>query len=168
MSAVSGVAMTQTDVRDTFNLVRQQLPISEAADGFVTAHQIGVAQLAIEYCNALVEEESARVAKQFFVGMDFTLNANAISDGDWQSLVITPLVNRMVGDNIATQPAAAAVSAELQGLLLSMADNKPVGEPDGIPDGLARCNGACPSGQTLIATKAACAATLGSATLLLQ
>lgn len=168
MSAVSGVAMAQPDVRDTFNLVRQQLPINEAADGFVTAHQIGVAQLAIEYCNALVEEEAARLDKEFFVGMDFTVNANAISDGDWQALVITPLVNRMVGDNIDTQPAAAAVSAELQSLLLSMADNKPVGDPDGIADGLARCNGPCPADQSLIATKAACAATLGSATLLLQ
>ncbi len=168
MSAVTGVAMTQTDVRDTFSLVRQQLPINEAADGFVTAHQIGVAQLAIEYCNALVEEEADRPVKLFFTGMDFNINANSISDGDWQSLVITPLVNRMVGDNIATQPAAAAVSAELADLLLSMADNKPVNAADGIPDGLARCNGACPADQTLIATKAACAATLGSATLLLQ
>ncbi len=168
MSAVTGVAMTRTDVRDTFNLVRQQLPINEAADGFVTAHQIGVAQLAIEYCNALVEEEADRPVKQFFTGMDFTINANSIPDGDWQSLVIAPLVSRMVGNNIATQPAAAAVSAELEGLLLSMADNKPVDAPDGIPDGLARCNGACPADQTLIATKAACAATLGSATLLLQ
>jgi hypothetical protein len=49
-----------------------------------------------------------------------------------------------------------------------MADNKPVNATDGIPDGLARCNGSCPAEQSLIATKAACAATLGSATLLLQ
>lgn len=168
MSAVTGVAMTQTDVRDTFNLVRQQLPVNEDADGFVTAHQIGVAQLAIEYCNSLVEQEAALPTKQFFIGMNFNTNANSISDAEWRDLVITPLITRMVGNNIASQPAASAISAELEHLLLSMADNKPVDAPDGIPDGLARCNGNCPAEQSLIATKAACAATLGSATLLLQ
>jgi hypothetical protein len=168
MSAVTGVAMTQSDVRNTFNQVRQQLPANENADGFVTAHQIGVAQLAIEYCNALVEEEAARNPKLFFTGMNFATNANSISDDNWRTLVIAPLLARMIGDNLDSQPALGAVSAELENLLLSMADNKPVGAPDGIPDGLARCNGACPASQTLIATKAACAATLGSATLLLQ
>lgn len=168
MSGLTGIAMTEPDISTTFSQVRQQLPINEDADGFVTAHQIGVAQLAIEYCNALVEEEAARNPKLFFPGMDFTTNANSINDENWRTLVITPLVLRMIGDNLSSQPAVSAVSAELENLLLSMADNKPVGSPDGIPDGLARCNGACPSDQTLIATKAACAATLGSATLLLQ
>lgn len=168
MSAVTGIAMVQTDVSTTFDLVRQQLPINENADGFVTAHQIGVAQLAIEYCNALVEDEAVRNPKLFFPGMDFTIDANSISDENWRTLVIAPLVTRMVGDNLNSQPAVAAVSAELENLLLSLADNKPVDAADGIPDGLARCNGTCPPDQTLIATKAACAATLGSATLLLQ
>ena len=96
----------------------------------------------------------------------------------WLWLVMLSLVLTLAGcsdepkppkDPLAAwQPDLDEPIAELENLLLSMADNKPVGSPDGIPDGLARCNGACPSEQTLIATKAACAATLGSATLLLQ
>ncbi|MFN3714850.1 MAG: LamG domain-containing protein [Alcanivoracaceae bacterium] len=168
MSAVTGISMAHPDVRTTFNLVRQQLPVNDALEGFVTAHQIGIAQLAIEYCNALVDEEAARNPKQFFVGMDFTRNANSISVEDWRSQVIDPLVQRMVGTNLSTQPAVSAVSAELESLLLSSTDIKPINNPDGIPDGLARCGGTCPTEQTLIATKAACAAALGSATLLLH
>ena len=168
MSAVTGVVMTDPAVRDTFNLVRQQLPINDAASGFVTAHQIGVAQLAIEYCNSLVEEDAARPMPSYFAGLDFSRNANSITDGEWRSLVIDPLVARLAGTNLATQPAAPAIAAELEHLLLSNADNKPTGDPDGVPDGLARCLGNCPADQTLIATKAACAATLGSAVLLLQ
>jgi hypothetical protein len=168
MSTVTGIPMSHPDVRTTFNLVRQQLPIGDALDGFVTAHQIAIAQLAIEYCNVLVDEEAARVTPVFFTGMDFSRNANNISDQDWHDQVIVPLITRMVGTNLLTQPDVADVSAELASLLLSNGDIKPINNPDGIPDGLARCNGACPAGQTLIATKAACAATLGSATLLLH
>ena len=168
MSRLTGVPMANGNVSDTFELVRQQLPVNEAADGFVTAQQIAVAQLAIEFCNELVDAEAVRTPKQFFSGFDFTVNANSISNADWQNRVITPLVERMVGDNMDSQPAVSTVSAELDNLLLSMADIKPVDAPDGIADGLARCNGSCPADQTLIATKAACAAALGGATLLLQ
>ena len=39
---------------------------------------------------------------------------------------------------------------------------------DGLPDGLARCGGPCGAGRTELATKAACAALLGSAVMLVQ
>lgn len=168
MSVLTGVATANNNVSDTFELVRQQLPANEAADGFVTAQQIAVAQLAIEFCNELVDAEAIRSPKQFFTGFDFSLNANSISDAEWRSQVIDPLVQNMVGDSMDSQPAVNAVATELEALLLSLNDIKPVGATDGIADGLARCNGACPADQTLIATKAACAAALGGATLLLQ
>lgn len=168
MSAVTGIPMTHPAIRDTFTLVRQQLPISDSANGFVTAHQIGVAQLAIEYCNTLVDEDAARSQPVWFSDFDFSLNANQISDDDWHNLIIAPLIENLIGTNLSTQPDAASVSAELKQLLLSLDDVKPIGDPDGEPDGLARCNGDCPTDQILIATKAACAAALGSAALLLQ
>src|SRR5690606_38396252 len=140
----------------TFSLVRQQLPISDGFGGFLTAHQIGVAQLAIEYCNALVEAEVAGSTgiAPLFTGFDYSANAQSVSDQDWQGQIITPLLDRMLGTGLDSQPAHASVRAELERLLLSTDDVKPVGAPDGVPDGLARCNGACPAGQTQTAVKA--------------
>lgn len=170
MSALTGVPATWGDVPETFSLVRQQLPISDGFGGFLTAHQIGVAQLAIEYCNALVEAEVAGSAgiTPLFAGFDYSVNAQSISDQDWQDQIITPLLDRMLGTGLDSQPTHTSVRAELTQLLLSMGDVKPVGAPDGVPDGLARCNGACPAGQTETAVKAACAAALGGATMLIK
>lgn len=174
MSSLTGVPHTRGNVADTYNRIRQQLPSKENIGGFVTAHQVGVAQLAIEYCNELVEGEISNDPNipVFFSGLDYDQDADSISDADWTSLVIQPLVARMVssGDSPGedSQPAPADVQAELENLLLSTDDIKPVDSPNGIPDGLARCGGSCPADQTAVATKAACAAVLGSATVLLQ
>lgn len=174
MSALTGVPHTRDNIADTFNRIRQQLPSKENPGGFVTSHQVGVAQLAIEYCNELVEAEinNDGGVPVFFSGLDYNQNADSLSDAQWQNLVIQPLVARMVSTGDApgedSQPAVADVEAELANLLLSTDDIKPVDSPNGVPDGLARCGGSCPPEQTAVATKAACAATLGSATLLLQ
>ena len=170
MSVLTGIPRTQTDVAATFQRVRQQLPAEENAAGFLTAHQIGVAQLAIEYCNALVDGEFAAspTSSTYFAGLDYTRDANSISDAEWRNQVIDTLVTQMVGAGLDHQPLPANVAGELEYLLLSMTDSKPEGAPDGIPDGLARCGGSCPATQTRTAVKAACAATLGSATMLLQ
>jgi len=174
MSALTGVPRDYGDVPATFSTVRKQLPASPDIDGFLTAHQIGVAQLAIEYCNALVEAERTGDATvpTFFSGLVYTDNANSISDSDWRTLVISPLVNNFVGTGMDYQPDADAVTCELETLLFdstagsSACSAAPSSRPS--PASLARCGGACDSDRTAIATKAACAAALGSATMLIQ
>ncbi|WP_223427481.1 LamG domain-containing protein [Alcanivorax limicola] len=170
MSVLTGVPSTYGDVPETFNLVRQQLPVNHDIGGFVTAHQIGIAQLAIEYCNALVEAEVSGDADVpvFFSNVNYGINANTIADQDWHDNVITPLLSRMLGNGLDSQPAHADVRAQLADLLLSTDDIKPVDAPDGVPDGLARCGGACPANQTQVAVKAACATALGGATMLIK
>jgi hypothetical protein len=108
----------------------------------------------------------------FFPGFDFSINANSIADSTWQDQVVNPIIDKFLGQNLATQPLPADVRTELMTLLTDTADLKPyvngVSTPDGIPDGLARCGGACSSDRTYTVTKAACASVLGSAALLLQ
>ena len=170
MSALTGVSIANSQVQATFESVRQQLPASEDPAGFLTAHQVGIAQLAIEYCNELVEQEldDNPSSSSFFNGLNYTSNANSISDSDWRNLVAVPLAQRMVGDMLDTQPPLSDVEDELVYLLVTTDDIKPIGSPDGIPDGLARCGADCPADQTAIAVKAACATALASATLLIQ
>ncbi len=122
-------------------------------EGFVASHQVGVAQLAIEYCNALVESNQAAA---FFPGLNFTA-APAVAFAAPTALT-DPLVAKGVGINLSTQPAEIPVS--------------PTGRAHGTgPVWSARCRacgGSCASDRTKTITKAACATVLGSAAVLLK
>lgn len=176
MAALTGVNRTNPAIQATYETIRQQLPSSENISGFVSAHQVGVSQLAIEYCSALIDDSGLR--SSLFPGFPFSAEANTVSDTAWRDQFVAPLIDRFMGQNVATQPLASDVSAELMGLLTTAADLKPYidangdgipeSSPDGEPDGLSRCSSACVAGRTEVAAKAACAAALGSAALLIQ
>jgi hypothetical protein len=153
MSALTGVSKTLEVVQSTYATIRQQLPANEDINGFLSSHQVAVSQLAIEYCSALVDDTHLRA--DFFPGFNFSTNANDITSNTWQSQVVTPLIERFMGQNLATQPDPALVESELMALLTGNV-------------GLARCSGSCASDRTEKATKAACASLLGSAVVLLQ
>jgi hypothetical protein len=171
MAVLTGVSRTDSGVRATYETIKQQLPSSENVNGFLSAHQIGVSQLAIEYCSALVDDNGLR--SNLFAGFSFATDANDISFESWRDSVVTPLIDRFMGQGLSSQPLVADVQNELLTLLTDTQDNKPYDENgvalgDGLPDGLARCGGPCGAGRTEVATKAACAALLGSAVMLVQ
>src|SRR5690606_5253204 len=62
MSGLTGVSPTRASVAATYQQVKQALPTVESIDTFVSAHPVAIAQLAIQYCDALVEDSSARAA----------------------------------------------------------------------------------------------------------
>ncbi len=62
MAAITGVSPNQPAVKATFALVRQQLPAVVDLNAVLASHQVGIAQLAIEYCNALVEDDALRTS----------------------------------------------------------------------------------------------------------
>jgi hypothetical protein len=63
--------------------------------------------------------------------------------------VVQPLINNLIGPNLASQPASTAVSSELYNLIT----------------GLSACGGGtCPAGRTATISMAACTAILSSAT----
>jgi len=151
MSAVTTVPATQTDVRATYELVKQAMPTKETIEGFVASQQTGVAQLAIEYCSALVDDPALRGA--YFPGVDFGAAAStAFGSPASRDLVFNPLLDRMLGVNVGSQPNRAAARAELDALTARL---------------VAGAAGSAPR-RTAIVTKASCAAVLGSAATLLQ
>lgn len=172
MSAITGIPTTHADVAQTFGTVRQQLPSVETIEGFLSAHQMAITQLAIEYCNALVSDPAERV--RFFPDALFARDANSVSSAEWDTQVIDPLLNAVLLSNVATQPDIVDVRSDLNLLITDTADNKPFAadpggsDGDGIPDGLARCGGPCGTERTATVVKATCAAALGSAAMLLQ
>jgi hypothetical protein len=150
MSKMTGIPVTQTSVAATYNTVRQQLPTVTDIKGFLASHQMGITQLAIQYCDALVEDNAARTA--FFPAVNFNADvATAFSEGN-RPAVIDPLLENLVGENISTQPTNEAVENELNNLM----------------DKLTFCPGGCDSGRTETVVKASCAAVLGSAVTLIQ
>ncbi len=146
-AAITGISMNDVNVKATYALVEQQLPTVPTIEGFVASHQVGVAQMAIEYCNALVESNQAA---GFFPGLNLAA-APAVAFSSTNAL-IDPLYANGVGINLLTQPADAVVRAELNSL---------VGK-------LSSCGGSCASDRTKTITKAACATVLGSAAVLLK
>jgi hypothetical protein len=147
-STITGVPRTDTGVKDTYTLVEQQLPGVPAIDSFLASHQVGIAQLAIQYCDSLVESNQAG---SFFPGLQLNA-APSVAFAD-TNLVITPLLARGIGTNLSSQPLPTDVRAELNSLITN----------------LSSCGGgACPANRTRTVTKAACAAVLGSAAVLIK
>jgi Concanavalin A-like lectin/glucanases superfamily len=151
MSAMTTVPRTNPRVAETYNRVREQLPTVENIDGFLSSHQVGAAQLAIEYCNELVDDNALRAT--YFPGFNFSASAATAFDSPAERALITgPLFTRAVGTGIATQPTSGEISAEIDALFVR----------------LTACGGACAGDRTEVVVKSACSAVVGSASTLLQ
>lgn len=157
MSAVTGVSTEEFFVDTTFQSLRQSLPAIEDPSAFLSSHQVAVAQLAIEYCNALIEDQGTISTAVYFPGFDFdALPAVAYAN---RAALITPLVNNIMGIGIATQPAAADVENEVGYNVFDPLTLR----PDNLIDRLI-----AGGTDTRSIAKGACAAVLGSGAMLIQ
>ncbi len=159
-AAVTGVDPNEVNVDMTYQELRQSLPAVEDINTFLSSHQVAIAQLAIEYCNALVNDTTARAA--YFPGFNFgAAPATAFSTANRDAFV-DPLIANMVGNSrggpqIATQPAFLTVYDELAE---ATGDGN---RPDNLVDRLI-----AGGSSTEAIAKGVCAATLGSAATLVQ
>lgn len=155
MSAITGVSQEDTSVDVTFQNLRQSLPSIESPEAFLSSHQVAVAQLAIEYCNALIEDRGSIPSSVYFPGFVFSAApATAFVNRD---ALITPLVDKTMGRFILTQPDFVDVRDEL-----GFATSNGV-RPDNLIDRLI-----AGGTDTRSISKGACAAVLGSAVTLVQ
>lgn len=150
LSQMTGVSMNHPNVRNIYLKVKQQLPTQEGIESFLSSHQMGVTQLAIEYCSALMEDTTLRAST--FPGFNFDAPVTSSFDTAGRNALIDPLLERVMGTGLASQPAEADVKGELNNLI----------------DRLTTCGGSCESGRTLKVTKGVCAAATGSAVMLVQ
>ncbi|MBA1148106.1 LamG domain-containing protein [Ectothiorhodospiraceae bacterium WFHF3C12] len=166
MSSLTGIPRDNANVRDTFETIKQQLPTSPEIEGFLSAHQMGMAQLAIEYCSALVEDQAAREA---FFGTSFDFNADVAtafqSEADRQ-LIVDALYDNIVGQNLDTAPARADVYAELADPANQDDGTRPANLFDRLTEDCG--GGSCDAQRTRTIVKAMCASTLGSTVTLIQ
>ncbi len=162
-AAVTGVDPTTPAVDMTYQELRQSLPAVEDVTTFLSSHQVAIAQLAIEYCNALVESPGAA---SYFPGLNLNGNpATVLAGGPSpapRDLLVDPLISNIVGNArtgpvLATQPTFATVYDELASFQAAG------GRPDNLIDRLI-----AGGSDTRSIAKGVCAATLGSGVTLVQ
>jgi hypothetical protein len=163
-AAVTGVDPNTPAVDMTFQELRQSMPAVEDLNTFLSSHQVAIAQLAIQYCDAAIGNSGSPNpdAAIYWPGFNFDAPAaTAFSSGN-RDVFVDPLIARMVGQTqlgvqIATQPSYAVVHDELATFVAAG------GRPDNLIDRLL----AGPSDTRAIA-KGVCASVLGSAATLVQ
>jgi len=176
MAGITGVDRNTSSVKNTFDTIKQQLPPVETIDGFVSANQMAIAQLAIQYCDALVEDGSLR--DTFFgttpSAFGFTSDVDTAFASGGKDQIVDALYDNIVayrtsggGKTLANMPLEADVKAELIG-----PDPIVTGYPGNLYDRLyttASCSTVtCDQIRTRAVVKALCTSVLGSAAMLIQ
>jgi hypothetical protein len=149
LSALTGVPTSQSAVSQTYQTVQQQLPSDPTFEGFLSSNQVGIAQLAIQYCNVMINTPTLQA--QVFPGVTFSSTLFSTQAGI--NSVTSALAARVLGTGLNSQPAASTVTGELNSLIGNL------------------CSGASPCTSTarvLAVTSAACAAAFGSADMLIN
>ncbi|MGO9513359.1 MAG: LamG domain-containing protein [Steroidobacteraceae bacterium] len=149
-SALTGVPTTNAAVVATYQSVQQQLPAVNTLEAYSSANQVGIAQLAVQYCNVMMTTPSLQA--QVFPGVTF--NGSTFSTPAGISSVTNALATLAVGNGtLATQPAPSTVTTELNNLI-------------GVLCASTACNGNAARVQAV--TSAACAAALGNADVMIN
>jgi hypothetical protein len=144
MSKITGVPVSEPGVQAVYNQVFQAMPVQPKIAGFISSQQMGITQLAFEYCSALVNDPADRAA----FWPDFPWGTSKDTAFNDMTRVTGPLIEKMVGLSLAGQPAPASIEAEVGFLVNNV-----------LRPG---------SGDTNAIMKGACAAVLGSAAMLVQ
>jgi hypothetical protein len=148
-----------TGIQATFAGIRQSLPAIPDIQALLASHQVAIAQLAIEYCNALIEDTTKRQA--MFGTFDFNaVPATAFAN---ENALFNPLLDRVLGGSqpLADQPDKATVRTELHDMV-----NGYPGDP--TRPGLLSTGTTNDATRTKAIAKGVCSAVVGGAPMLVQ
>lgn len=152
---VTGVDRTTNAIQNTYNGIIDALPNGPDLRQFSSATEVNIMKLALEYCNVLIDDTTARAA--YFPGFPFG-DAGAFGNAGNQTIFVQALIDNMVGQNVPNQPTMGEVLAIMQA-------------PGGLFELLTppTCNGAvggCPS--TVNIAKVTCSSVLSSGAVLVH
>lgn len=150
-AALTGVSTTATGVTNVFGQVKQQLPANANVLSFLSSQQTGIAKLAVEYCDAMIESGALRNA--FFDGtpaFEFGSGiATSFSTQAKKDRIANTLINKMIGTNLTSQPTLSEAQLEIGSLLNDLIAAVPAGDQV----------------RTRAVVKGACAAVISSAAM---
>ena len=178
IAAITGVPVTNAQVRSVYRDYFQQLPSAEDIGAFLPSHQMAIAQLALTSCSELVEDRGNIFRATYFPVFNFdTLALNAFNTPAKRALIIDPLLNAVMNvdqgapmKDLTTQPDETAI-----GDMLGSFDQQHLDDPDPATgdeyDSLIThllSTGANDTLRTRQVVKAVCAAVTGGAVMLVQ
>jgi len=148
-------------VDETYQELRQSLPAVEDIEAFLSSHQVAIAQLAIQYCDAAVEDATIWPASFFNEAPASAFAAGAPGTG--RDRFVEELILRAVGHSstspvIGSQPTYGTAHEEVASF--AGAGDR----PENLIDRLMQTPGA----TTRSISKGVCASVLGSAVTLVQ
>jgi hypothetical protein len=145
LSQLTGVPASTPAVNATYLAVQQQLPSDPTLEGFSSSNQIGIAQLAVQYCNAAVTLQPQVYGT--------TLTPGMFPSGPGTATVTSALAARVLGSTpMASAPPASSITNELSSLITKLCSD----------------NDCSTLAGTHAVAAAACATALGSADMLIN
>jgi hypothetical protein len=114
LSALTAVPTTDPNVNATYLAVQQQLPATPTLEGFSASNQVGVAQLAIQYCNVMVNNTT--YLNKALPGI--TINASTYPGNS--GAVTSAIAARLLGSGLHRQPDPSTVTTELNSLVTKL------------------------------------------------
>jgi Concanavalin A-like lectin/glucanases superfamily len=151
LSVLTGVPTTDPNVSAVYQAVQQQLPATPTLEAFSSANQVGIAQLAVQYCNVMVNTPSYLAS----VMPGVTLSASQYSSQAGIDQVTAPLAARVLGGGVKSVPPASTMtgaSGELDKLITNLCT-------------ATACNSVA---RVQAVTAAACATAFGNANMLIN
>jgi hypothetical protein len=154
-SQLTGIPTSNASVVTTYQSVQQQLPETSTLEAYSSADQVGVAQLAVQYCNQAVTTTALTLP-----GVTVPLSGTTYSSSTGTNQVANALAAMTAGTaalpsgtTLSSQPAASTVATELENLIGALCTSTP-------------CSGNASRVQAV--TVAACAAALGNADVMID
>jgi hypothetical protein len=111
MAALTGISQGDSDIRDRYDMLRDQLPPTADALGFGSAQQIAIQRLATTYCGEVVGANNNARCRNFFNDDNC-----AISAGEKDAIAGT-VYDKIIGNNLVNQPERTASIAALVGII---------------------------------------------------
>jgi len=153
-------------VDETYQELRQSLPAIEDINTFLSSHQVAIAQLAIQYCDAAIGSNTSPnpdAEGKIWTSFDFDQGASTAFSVTNRNKFMDPLIARAVGQisggaQLASQPSYDNVYDEVAAF-----QNAGGLRPDNLIDRLL-----AGSSDTRSIAKGVCAAVIGSAATLVQ
>jgi hypothetical protein len=158
LSVLTGVPATDPNVSATYLAVQQQLPPTPTLEAFSSANQVGIAQLAIQYCNVMVNNP----AYLSNVLPNVTLSAGLFSSQSGMDSVTGPLAARVLGSGLKSMPAATTLTGPYNG------PGTGTGELTNLITELCTTSACSTAARVQAVTAAACATAFGNANMLIN
>jgi hypothetical protein len=109
-AAITGISQNDSDVRDRYNDIRDQLPPTANALGFGGAQQIAIQRLATTYCGEITNSNTR--CRNFF-----NIGACQVDNAAAKDAIAGTVIDKTAGVNLANQPDRVASIAALVGIM---------------------------------------------------